>query len=63
MTLMQTPLPISSCYHPTALIDIPQNKVNFVVELPGIGDAVGISSGTTRPATDGPSLAIALPPM
>lgn len=45
--------------YPVPAIDIPQNLVDFVVELPSIGDAAGILSGITRPAEDPTSLAIA----
>lgn len=45
--------------YPAASIDIPQDKVDFVVELPSIGDSAGIASGTLRPAEDAVSLAIA----
>lgn len=45
--------------YPVPAIDIPQHLVDFVVELPSIGDAAGILSGITRPAEDPKSLAIA----
>lgn len=45
--------------YPVPAIDIPQHLVDFVVELPSIGDAAGILSGITRPAEDPTSLAIA----
>lgn len=43
---------------PVPQIDIPQGSVDFVVEVQSIGDAAGIASGTTRPATDAASLEI-----
>jgi citrate lyase subunit alpha/citrate CoA-transferase len=43
---------------PVAQIDIPQEKVDFVVAVERIGDPGGISSGATRPATDPVSLRI-----
>ncbi|CAN5614522.1 citrate lyase subunit alpha [soil metagenome] len=45
--------------YPAGSIDIPQDKVDFVVELPSIGDAAGIASGTLRPAEDPVSAGIA----
>jgi citrate lyase subunit alpha/citrate CoA-transferase len=45
--------------YPLPAIDIPQHLVDFVVEVPEIGDPAGILSGTTRPAEDATSLAIA----
>lgn len=45
--------------YPVPAIDIPQHLVDFVVELPSIGEAAGILSGITRPAEDPKSLAIA----
>lgn len=45
--------------YPAPWIDIPQDAVDFVVEVPSIGDAAGIVSGTLRPASDPISLAIA----
>lgn len=45
--------------YPLAAIDIPQHLVDFVVEVPEIGDPAGILSGTTRPAEDAASRAIA----
>ena len=45
--------------YPVPAIDIPQHLVDFVVEVPEIGDPAGILSGTTRPAEDATSLAIA----
>jgi citrate lyase subunit alpha/citrate CoA-transferase len=44
--------------YPVPQIDIPQGSVDFVVEVGSIGDAAGIASGTTRPATDPASLEI-----
>ena len=44
---------------PVLPIDIPQNKVDFVAEIPSIGDPGGIASGATNPATDALSLGIA----
>ncbi|MBP0484926.1 citrate lyase subunit alpha [Sagittula salina] len=38
--------------YPAPAIDIAQDKVDFVVAVDSIGDAGGIASGTTRPATD-----------
>lgn len=43
---------------PVPQIDIAQGSVDFVVEVDSIGDAAGIASGTTRPATDPASLEI-----
>ncbi|NNE53035.1 MAG: citrate lyase subunit alpha [Sulfitobacter sp.] len=43
---------------PVAAIDIPQNKVDFVVAVDRIGDQGGIASGTTQPSDDPVSLAI-----
>ncbi len=43
---------------PVGQIDIPQEKVDFVVVLDRIGDPGGISSGGTRPASDPVSLRI-----
>lgn len=37
---------------PLALVDIPQDRVDHVVELESIGDPAGIASGTTRPTED-----------
>lgn len=45
--------------YPIPAIDIPQHLVDFVVQVPVIGDPAGILSGTTRPAEDATSLAIA----
>ncbi|ETX30806.1 citrate lyase subunit alpha [Roseivivax isoporae] len=44
--------------YPAHPIDIPQGKVDHVVVVDRIGDPNGIASGTTKPAEDGPSLAI-----
>lgn len=44
---------------PVTPIDIAQDKVDFVAVIPSIGDAGGIASGTTKPATDALSLGIA----
>ena len=45
--------------YPVPAIDIPQHLVDFVVEMEEIGDPAGIVSGSTRPAQDASSLAIA----
>lgn len=45
--------------YPLVPRDIPQDKVDHVVEVPSIGDPQGIASGTTQPATDAASLEIA----
>lgn len=45
--------------YPTCPIDISQDKVDFVVTVPSIGDPAGILSGTTRPTTDPVGLQIA----
>ncbi|MDD9731501.1 citrate lyase subunit alpha [Mameliella sp. AT18] len=45
--------------YPAPAIDIPQRQVDHVVQVPRIGDPSGIASGTTRPAEDPVSLAIA----
>ncbi|GGF84272.1 citrate lyase subunit alpha / citrate CoA-transferase [Mameliella alba] len=45
--------------YPAPAIDIPQGQVDHVVQVPRIGDPSGIASGTTRPAEDPVSLAIA----
>jgi citrate lyase subunit alpha/citrate CoA-transferase len=45
--------------YPACPIDITQDCVDFVVEVASIGDARGIASGTTRPATDPVGLRIA----
>ncbi len=37
---------------PVAPIDIPQDKVDFVVEVETIGNPAGIASGTTRPTME-----------
>ena len=44
---------------PLSPIDIAQDKVDHVVCIDTIGDPAGIASGSTRPATDSQSLAIA----
>jgi len=44
---------------PVTPIDIAQDKVDFVAVTRSIGDAGGIASGATRPATDALSLGIA----
>ncbi len=44
---------------PLCPIDIAQDKVDHVVEVTSIGDAGGIASGATRPATDAVSLGVA----
>ncbi|SHH35819.1 citrate lyase subunit alpha [Marivita hallyeonensis] len=44
---------------PVTPIDIAQDKVDFVVVIPSIGDPDGIASGATTPATDALSLGIA----
>lgn len=45
--------------YPVPAIDIPQTRVDHVVQVARIGDPAGISSGTTRPAVDAVSLSIA----
>lgn len=45
--------------YPVAAIDIPQTRVDYVVQVPRIGDPAGIASGTTRPASDPVNLRIA----
>ena len=44
---------------PLCPIDISQDKVDYVVTVPSIGDPAGILSGTTRPTTDPIGLKIA----
>lgn len=44
---------------PVCPIDIAQDKVDFVVTVPSIGDPTGILSGTTRPTNDPIGLQIA----
>lgn len=44
---------------PVCPIDIAQDKVDFVAVVDSIGDAGGIASGTTSPATDATGLGIA----
>ncbi|MCX7645116.1 MAG: citrate lyase subunit alpha [Rhodobacteraceae bacterium] len=45
--------------YPAVPAEIPQTKVDFVVEVARIGDPSGIASGATRPATDPLGLGIA----
>ncbi len=45
--------------YPASPIDIAQDKVDHVAVIPSIGDAGGIASGATRPASDALSLTIA----
>ena len=45
--------------YPSGAIDIAQERMDHVVVPDAIGDAAGIVSGTTRPARDAASLAIA----
>jgi citrate lyase subunit alpha / citrate CoA-transferase len=45
--------------YPACPIEISQDRVDFVVPVPSIGDPQGILSGTTRPTTDPAGLAIA----
>ena len=45
--------------YPACPIEIAQDHVDFVVQVPSIGDPNGILSGTTRPTADPAGLAIA----
>ena len=45
--------------YPAHPIEIAQDRVDVIVELPSIGDAAGIESGTTRPTDDPLGLRIA----
>ena len=45
--------------YPACPTDIAQDHVDFVVQVPSIGDPNGILSGTTRPTTEAAGLAIA----
>ena len=44
---------------PARPIDIPQDRVDYVVKVDSIGDPAGILSGTTRPTSDPVGLRIA----